>query len=475
MWIRLAPLVAILALTAPCQVSVKVSTSKPAYLVGEPVWVVVDVRNTGTEPIGYSYCDSQVELSVENFAKRQNPNLCIGVNLRLLSRKLLWTGHQPDQTYCGRNVLKLTPMPNLWGCSGGNWTGGGSCGIDHPPTFAPGESVSFRYLLKDYNLVAGAFVLRAKGKAGMRWKYYPDMGRNPRPAPINPHKDTDPVEGAEFDATVPITVTAGSEDQLWRAYAPYLANADASRGYTEAVNKAREAIAEMAPAFLEKTILAFASGPNADPGLAVKGLGRIATAESRADLISLYRASSSLGLRASIAEVLAYMATSRETTFFTDQLFGLDAPPDRLDRKDQPDQNDERIRVWAALALGHIGDDVTLPILQRATHAPGAEVRRAVAAALGNLRSPLAVPALIDMYGDEDSGVSNAVCGVLVSLTHYAWCDGSVPEAAKLQARWRRWWEANGSQVTIHGAGECPAWNVKLPMVTDSETDSENH
>ena len=58
-----------------CQVSFEVRTNKAEYLVDEPVSVIVKVTNIGTESVGYSYCDGQVDLRVENAEKKQTPNL----------------------------------------------------------------------------------------------------------------------------------------------------------------------------------------------------------------------------------------------------------------------------------------------------------------------------------------------------------------------------------------------------------------
>src|SRR5580658_5000119 len=112
MLIRLFSLLAILAMAAPCQVSVQVSTTKQAYLVGEPVWVVVEVRNVGAAAIGYTSCvEHNLTITVENTAPRQRP-------------------------------------PSLWGCSGAGMGGGvgGSywCGPGDPPQLAAGASTSYR-------------------------------------------------------------------------------------------------------------------------------------------------------------------------------------------------------------------------------------------------------------------------------------------------------------------------------------------
>src|SRR5262249_14349709 len=52
-----------------CQITV-IRLDQPEYLVGEPIFVFVDVTNTGTEALGYSSCDGHVELSVPGGRRR---------------------------------------------------------------------------------------------------------------------------------------------------------------------------------------------------------------------------------------------------------------------------------------------------------------------------------------------------------------------------------------------------------------------
>jgi hypothetical protein len=397
-----------------CQVSVEVKTNRAAYLVGEPVFVILNVRNIGTEAVGYSYCDGQIDLAVEQ-AEKKHP-------------------------------------PNLWGCSSG--VGGGhGCGIDHPPMMTPNESVSFQYLLRDYRLQPGKYVLRAKGKAGVRWKYYSNPAPNTPSSPPPQHREGDPVPGASFDISLPIVLTFGSQEELQSAYAPYIVDAGSPGVGAAELRRAREAIAEMAPEFLEKTIAGFASGPTPTPYLAVKGLGQIDSAESRMDLIRLYDKSTDLGLRNQTVQALAGLATPDQLQFFVELLPGRST------------EIDDRTRQWAALGLGHIGGDVAALALGVGLLSPSGQVRLAVAAALGNTRSQSAVPLLIRMYGDNDNTVTNEVCGALIELTHHEWCDGSGTTVTVQQSRWLRWWEVNGAQIALYGNDECPTGNVQLPSL----------
>ena len=314
-----------------------------------------------------------------------------------------------------------------------------------PPLLSPGKSTSFRYLLKGYRLQSGEYDLHASGRAGVRWFF--GMGRNE--SSISGRKQGDPVEGATFDVWLKVIVREGSEDELRRRYASYIDAAAIGAGIIAPSREAREAIAEMAPPFLEKTILSFASQPET-AGLAVEGLGQISTAASRADLVDLYEKSADLRLRASIVHALAGIATAAELPFFDSLLPGHSSALE------------DAIRVSAALGIGRLGGEQAVAILRDAPRSPSTEVRRAVAEALGNARSPAAIPVLIGMYSDDS--VDDSVCAALATLTHYQWCYGT-GAALGAQTKWRNWWRSHASGLTLYGMDQCPAPGTLPPLV----------
>jgi hypothetical protein len=404
-------LILILLSNGVCQVAVQLKTSKPAYLVGEPIFVIVDVTNIGTEAVGYSSCDGEMDLTVVHTEKKQRPNL----------------------EGCGIGI-----------------GGFGGCFIDHPPLLHLQEHTSFQYLLKDYRLAAGDYLLHAKGKAGVRWKYYPDMRLNAPKSPPPQYQGGEPVAGAAFEVSLPIQLTIATPEELKAAYAPYLSDAEGPGAGMAEMHQAREAIAEMAPEFLEKHIAGFATSPVRTPELAVAGLSQIPTDESRADLIKLYDNSTDLLLRRQIVEALAGIATHDQVSFFAQLLPGRSTP------------SDDQIREWATLGLGHIGGDVAVRALAQAPMTQNPQIRRDIVVALGNTKSRAAIPPLIQMYHDD--ALKNDVCGALRELTHYTWCDGS-GDNGKLQSRWRQWWNTHGSKVNLYGNDQCSDWSTTLPQV----------
>src|SRR4026208_2322921 len=92
----LAVVILLLAGPAWAQVQVEVRTQKPQFLAGEPIFVIVEVKNVGTEQVAYGGASPPPELSVRNGERR---------------------------------VIK-----GLTGCGSGSGVGGGfGVFIDHPP------------------------------------------------------------------------------------------------------------------------------------------------------------------------------------------------------------------------------------------------------------------------------------------------------------------------------------------------------
>jgi HEAT repeat protein len=166
----------------------------------------------------------------------------------------------------------------------------------------------------------------------------------------------------------------------------------------------------MAPAFSEKKIKGFA-GNSQTQLLAVRGLERIDTAESRADLVDLFDKSSDLHFRASIVLALARMNSPDQLPFFTSLLPGHSS------------EIDDSIREVAALSIGRVGGDGGVDQLASFLTASGSEAsprfRSAIAVALASGKSRNAVPVLINLYRDNDGQVRSSVCGSLESLFRF--------------------------------------------------------
>jgi HEAT repeat protein len=300
--------------------------------------------------------------------------------------------------------------------------------------------------LKEYDLMPGQYELTASGTAGVRWKYYPVMAPDVPPPPPPKHKETDPVPGALFDRTLPLTIVATTERDLREALAPLVADVDGADAMQR--HHARAAIVETAPPFLESLIARIAAENQVDQS-AIDALGRIATTASRTHLKDLLR-NSPEARRVSILLALARIGHRDDIDVFASVL--------------QQETMDQTSRRYAALGLGRIGGDRAVQHLAGALVTAPPDVRPSVATALGNTRSRAAVPVLIGMFGNNPS--RSEVCGALRTLTHRAWCSNTADDPAATRRRWLRSWNENGSNTPIFGPDECPADPVAPAVVS---------
>jgi hypothetical protein len=370
----------LLSLAAPAaaaakQVQVDVRLEKARHLAGEPVFVVVDVRNVGDEAIEYEPCDRRVKLDVVGAGRRK--------------------------------------PPNIFGCDDMGMGGGGGCGSNHHPFLPPGQRMTSRHLLTDYELKPGRYQLTASGKAGL-------IGE---------------IAGAPFTTTVSLEVIPASERELQAAFAPLVAAAGTTTA--EGWWHARLAIIESAPPFLESLIAQFAADGHDG---AVEALGRLATTRSRAHLKALF-GTSKVKSKSSIVLALARIGHRDDFEFLATVL--------------EDSKEAETTRGYAALGLGRLGGAAAVRRLERALPTVPSKLRQNVITALGNTGSALAVPILIRLYANDDDQL--LVCRGVRILTHRRLCDGSVLEAAAWRRKTLQWWAANGPAVPIYGLDNCPA------------------
>jgi HEAT repeats len=409
----IAIVLSLLATPASAQVDVAVRTEKPTFLAGEPIFVLVEVKNVGAEPVAYG-----------------------GASLK------------PPLTLAVKNGPRKA-VRSLHGCPGADGNDPGISFVTHPSFLQPGAVTTFRYLLRGYRLNAGSYELSVSGHVDVGW-------RDPDPfsgaAPNRKHKFGDPVEGAVIDRTLPLAIAAGSQTDLEAAYKPYVAITHDI--YTQKGSEAAGALFEMAPLFLEAEIVKLVRARGHEGGVlsgAAAALAEINSPSSRQELIAWFDRSKDLRLRSTIVEAIARTGHAENLLFLASLLPGHSAEPD------------DYVRRWAALGIGLIGGDAAVVVLRDAPESPNPHLNRTIVQALGNANASSAVPVLIERARGRDGYVSNDVCSALIVLTHRQWCDGSADVTA-MQARWRRWWEANGARATIYRLDDCPDRSL-LPSV----------
>jgi hypothetical protein len=398
--------ICLLAGPAWAQVEVQVRTEKSQFLAGEPIFVIVEVNNAGTEQVAYNGASVKPppELSVRNGTRR---------------------------------VIR-----GLTGCGSGNGVVGGLGVTDHPPMLQPGKSTTFRYLLRGYRLKPGTYELRVSGTVDVAWRE-PSFVQTGAPRPAFTRSITEPVEGATIDRTLALNIVVASEVALRAAYAPYLAAA--AESFSPAGNHAVDGILEMAPPFLEPEIRTLIKRRGHEGGFAyaaAQALAEIDTPSSRAELIDWFDRSDDLQIRSSIVNAVARARHPDNLPFLASLLPGRST------------QVDNRISRDAALGIGMIGGEAAVEALRDAPRSPDPVVAGAVLEALGNTRSKSAIPILIERAEGQKGYVSNDVCNALITLTHLGWCGGVGLEVT--QKKWRTWWGANAKDVRVYGPDDCP-------------------
>ncbi len=404
----------LVATPALAQVEVGIRTEKAAYLAGEPVFILVDIKNVADEPISY------------DGGGIGNPLTFVVAN------------------------GKRKPVRSLSACGG---PGGPEAigGVDHPPMLKPGAQTTRRYLLRGYRLTPGSYQLRVSGHADVRWKNYPSLP-NGLPAPSPKHKDGDPVEGAVVNRTLPLLIVAGSQSDLEAAYKPYVAVA--TQLYSPQGHEAAWALFEMAPPFLEAEIVKVVRYGGNQSGVAATGaeaLAEIDSPSSRRELIAWFDRSRDLDIRRYIVDAIAKSRHPDNLEFLASLLPGRST------------EMDDWIRGTAALGIGRIGGPAAVTALAQAPASPNPLVNGNIILALANTHDRSAVPVLIDRARARNGWVDNEVCNALPALTHLQWCDGSADVAA-MQERWRRWWAAHAATATIYDNADCPSLN-DVPMI----------
>jgi hypothetical protein len=208
---------------------------KQKYLVGEPVFVQLHVKNEGSQPIWISVSCVWLDTRFEIPAAPKPPS-----------------------------------RPSLFGCALGGTAG--SC-AGSSKEIRPGEEYTRRYLLDGpFRLdPPGVYAIRAWHKVDI----YPDETsyRN--------------VASQEVTSEFELTFIEGSDNELASVYAPILRDLKSPDSLTNWL--ARCAIVQNPPRFLESVILDMADDPQT-AGYSVAGLERLGTPRAKAKLAKVSEA-----------------------------------------------------------------------------------------------------------------------------------------------------------------------------------------
>ena len=379
---------------------------KTVYLLGEPIWFVFEVTNKGNVPVRIEYADP---YGVCAFAWGYSFDV----------PRAMTVGH--------------------WRCGYvASCAGGGS------KPLAAGATYSQRLLLNQWFLVNHPGRYRVSASRNLRYSVRAgDFGIL-----------TDPASRI-FKSEFEIEVVTGEKAKVESAFAPFLKNLG-SRDFDRGV-EAVETITAMAPPFLERTLIALATGRDSfAQSRAIPALGRLNTAESR--------------------RVLAKLIEDRQGYYFWQ---ALDALVQTGDRTYVPLLAKlAREPAWQNLAIpafGELGGREVVPTLAPLVHyslGPPNEppVQSLAIRGLANTRCREAVPYLIEAL--RTPLVHRDAVNALDQLTHFVireeksnhWLYTEDDKAADRMAdRWQRWWKSMGENGKLYGPGDCSSSPAELP------------
>jgi hypothetical protein len=435
----LSTVVLAFAFPAAGQVRTEAHLEKARYIVGEPIFVVVDVTNVGWQPVAYDGSDDiqnprTVTLSVEGMTPRKSLTQAIASCNQLMS----------------------------------SFHGGGAWIVDHPPVLGPGERRAFKHLLSEYNhLSPGRYRLTAKGHVNVEWResYAPiDYTKIPPGVAVpSTRRFGEQVDGADVEQTLDLVIDSGSSEQLNDAFAPLVFDADPLE--TSKAVEARRAIMLLAPPFLEVSIVRWtreaAARGDGLTGPGVEALARLATPSSRAGLRDVLASLGDPRLAPMVVASIASVAEPDDESF----LRGLPVNPSLPAGAGQN----------AALGLGRIGSETAIAMLQDALRTAEPDFARLLLTGLAISKSGRALDTIagyagrapnqqvrIGEHGFAADGGSD-VCDALAMLTHVRFCVDGENDRAKLLQRLARWRARDGTTAPLYGNDACVA-EEKMPF-----------
>lgn len=379
---------------------------KPAYALRAPLWFVFEVTNKGRAP-----------LYIEN----ANP---YGVCAFMGGYSFQVPGARAGRWRCGY----------IASCSGGG----------PPIRLAPGTAYSQRLLLNQWFAINHAGRYRVEARRNLRFSQREDSS----------HMLVAPKSRA-LKSEFYLNIVPGNAAQVEKALAPFIKrlNAPNFQLRTEAI----ETITAVAPPFLEKKIIALATGDDSyAQSRAIPALGRLNTPAPR--------------------RVLAKLVEDRQPYY---SWMAIDALAETHDLTYLPLL--ERLAkepTWQNLAIpaaGLLGGPEAIPFLRPFVDAPlgppsAPPVQQLAMRGLANTGSRRAIPYLIE--GLHRSLVQRDAVNGLEQLTHLVifakdgkhWLYPDDDKTAdRIAERWQQWWKTKGRNARLFGPDDCTGAPEALP------------
>jgi hypothetical protein len=383
----------------PCFASASLSgtfrVAQQRNLVGAPLYLLFELKNTGDQAV---------------WVNDTNPILpCAGYVFTIDGEK------RADGTCDGRP--------------------GYSCPLG-TGLLKPGRTLTQRVLLNYYYHFphAGTYVIHAE--RGFRWWAGARM------------KNQQNFE--DLRDTLTVTLLPATDAELHAAFRPYVEAANSKE--TLEKEQAREAIAYLAPPFLETEMIKFLD--EGDRGNGMLGLRNLDTSSARERLAQILKTAvptdASNSQRDDILygrdAAVRYLSAMHDESYFQLVLTTIqNSPPD------------SPLRTGGIYEIGRFGENA-IPFLSSEIDAQTENRQIAASIGLSFTASAKAVPILIAEFNSPYESVRQVAENSLETLTHRKAVDEHVVTDVApqlLHNRWQTWWSLNGDTAQIFGAEDC--------------------
>jgi len=366
--------------------------SKASYSAGEPIYLIFEVKNSGTQP------------------------------LRILTANPL--------SFCGGYKIEVegSKKQESRGCFEGM---AGSC-VSSDEILKPGKTHTDRILLNQ------RYDLRKPGRYSLRvthnLQYDSTIEISAVLTPSSPSES--------FDAQLEVVLEPTDEASLRLEFQKYVLELQSTDLMRQVI--AGQVIANLAPPFLEGTIEQMLKSPELQ-GLGVLGLRNLGTPTSHRTLAEFVERSAPEQSSGAYQNAISYLGDIGDRSDLATLLGVAKANP--------PGSYSRELAVQAAGKVG--GDDAVPPLVDQLSD-PSIDVRQSAVRGLSYTGSRSAVPVLIELLASPEERVSGTAEFSLQTLTHYRASErnsGVTPAANYV--RWSQWWNRYGQNATIYRYDEC--------------------
>ena len=368
--------------------------SKRSYSAGEPVFLIFEVENKGKQSVMIKIAD--------------------------------------PLSFCGGYTIDVegAKRQESFGCYDGM---GGSCGSSGE-VLNPGDRHIDRILLNhSYDLrQPGTYSLRVSHEL----PYGPGDGDLAMLYPGGTHE--------AFNAQLGIVLETSQDSELKPEFQKYLLalQSDDPRRRIEAAN----VVADLAPRFLEETILHMVDSPDLKY-FAVRGLHNLGTPTAHQALVFFVKNSQPKQETGAYQDAIRYLGQIGDRNDLAVLLYVAHANP--------PDSYSREVAMESA---GEVGGDDAVPLLAAELKDPSIDVRQSAVRALYLTSSRNAVAVLIELVRSPEERVSaTAEFGLQVLTHHSATEPDSGVTPATTYGKWTRWWNTHRESATIFKYDQCGA------------------